>query len=148
MSASLLDSLSHLWELQDPVPPDLADRVLIALAVDDLDVEYELLDLTERNTRLVGARSREDVLTFTFESTDLSMVLRVSSTGSDTCRVDGWVSPPREMTVTATQAGTSVEAHVVDAGRFEFPELKSGPTRFLLHPESPTTNLVTPAVDL
>jgi hypothetical protein len=146
----VFDSLAQMWELVDPVPDGLADRVLVSLAVDDLDAEYELLHLTERSDRLVGVRSggEDDVLTFTFDSEELSMVLRVSSTGPDTCRVDGWISPARPMTVTAAQAGVSLEANVVDEGRFEFPELRSGATRFLLHPDATSTNLVTPAVDL
>lgn len=145
---TLLESLARLWHRLDPVPDDLSSRVLLALAIDDVDVEYELLQLTSRRAHLAGARSSDEVLTFTFDSEDLSMVLRVSPTGSGTCRVDGWISPPRPMTVTATQGGVTAEAHVLDQGRFEFPELNSGATRFLLHPESTTTNLVTPAIDL
>ena len=144
----LFGSLATMWDVRDPVPAGLVNRVLVALAIGDLDVEYELLQLTERSTQLAGTRGAPDVITFTFDSEDLSMVLRVSSTGTETCRVDGWITPARLMTVTATQDGESVEAHVVDAGRFEFPNLKSGATRFLLHPDSTTTNLVTPAVDL
>lgn len=145
---TLLHSLTVMWEQRDPVPNDLVDRVLIALAVDDLDLDCELFQLSERRTHLAGTRGGNDVLTFTFDAEDLSMILRVSRTGSDSCRVDGWISPPRPMTVTATQAGQSLEAHVVDEGRFEFPDLKPGATRFLLHPDTTTTNLVTPAVDL
>jgi hypothetical protein len=145
---ALFDSLSMVWAQRDPVPDDLVERVLIALAIDDLDTEYALLHLTEVSTQLAGTRSADDVLTFAFDSEDLSMMLRVSRTGPETCRVDGWISPPRPMTVTATQAGESLEARVLDEGRFEFPELKSGATRFLLHPGNATTNLVTPAVDL
>lgn len=144
----LLTSLVEVWQRVDPVPKDLVDRVLVALAVEDLEVDYELLDLTSRWVGLAGARSDEEAITFTFDSADLSMVLRVRSTGGDTCRVDGWITPARDLTVTASQAGNAVQAHVLDPGRFEFPELKSGATRFLLHPEASTPHLITPAVDL
>lgn len=144
----LLDSLAELWERRDPVPEGFVDRILIALAMDDLDVQCELLRLTSRLVGLVGARSEDEAITFTFDSADVSMVLRVSSTGSDSCRVDGWITPARELTVTATQAGVAVRAHVLDQGRFEFPELRSGATRFLLHPEASPSHLITPAVDL
>jgi hypothetical protein len=144
----ILDSLAEVWERRDPAPAGLVNRVLVALAVGSIDVEYELLHLTERSTQLAGTRATDDAITFTFDSDGMSMVLRVSSTGTDTCRVDGWITPARLMTVTATQSGDSIDAHVVDGGRFEFPQLKSGATRFLLHPDTTTTNLVTPAVDL
>lgn len=144
----LLDSLAELWERVDPAPAQLVDRILVALAVDDLDLQYELLSLTSRLVGLAGTRSEDEAITFTFDSADLSMVLRVSSTGGDTCRVDGWITPARDLTVTATQAGVAVQAHVLDQGRFEFPELRSGATRFLLHPEASTPHLITPAVDL
>ncbi len=145
----LLDSLADVWDTHDPVPDALVERVLVALAIEDLDVAYELLSLTSRRAELVGARAGGEAITFTFDSDDVSMVLRVSSTGPDTCRVDGWITPLRALTVTASQGGRSVVANILDAGRFEFPELRSGATRFLLHPDAnPTTNLVTPAVDL
>lgn len=148
MSTNLLESLADLWQVQDPVPVDLVDRVLAALAISDVDVEYELLALTAHTVGLVGARGGDETLTFTFEAADLSMVLRVSPTGPDTCRVDGWISPPREMSVTATQSGVNTLAHAVDPGRFEFPHLKAGATRFLLHPEANSTHRVTPSVEL
>lgn len=144
----LLDSLVAVWQRLDPVPEGLVDRVLVALTMDDLDVDYELIHLTSRWVGLAGARSDDEAITFTFDSADLSMVVRVSSTGGDTCRVDGWITPARDLTVTASQAGNAVHAHVLDQGRFEFPELRSGATRFLLHPEASRPHLITPAVDL
>ncbi|MGL5825705.1 MAG: hypothetical protein ACRCYU_12980 [Nocardioides sp.] len=143
---TLVDSLARMWERIDPVPAGLVERALVSLAVDELDLEYELLSLTERGAGLTGARG--GTLTFTFDSAEVSLVLRVSSTGPDTCRVDGWITPARPMTVTAAQAGVSVEATIVDGGRFEFPELRSGATRFLVHPDTVGITLVTPAVDL
>jgi hypothetical protein len=146
--APLRESLARIWDRFDPMPGDLIDNILVALAVDDLDVTYELLALTQGATPVLGARGAADAFTITFASADLTMVVRVDPTGPQTCRVDGWVTPAQDLTVTATQGGTSISAHTLDGGRFEFPELRVGGTRFLVHPPESTTNLITPAVDL
>lgn len=148
----LLGALATMWDRADPVPDDLVERLLVMLALQDLDMEYELLDLVSRSDRLAGTRSSGDVLTLSFEGADFSMVLRVSRTGPQTCRIDGWLTPPRPLTVTATQGGESVDARVDQSGgRFELGEVRIGPTRFLLGPEEqdpPGPTLATPPVDL
>lgn len=144
----LLGDLVGVYDRFDPPPETLVERILVALACDEIDARYELLTMIELSPQLLGARGTDDALTFSFESDGLSMVLRVTSTGSETCRVDGWVSPPQMLIVSATQGGQTVQAQAVDDGRFEFPTLASGATRFLLHPDPTKTNLVTPAIDL
>ena len=142
------ESLATMWSIWDPVPTGLAERVLVRLAAADVDYEYALLALTSRETTLAGARAPDQVLTFSFESEDLSMVIRVSEVGDGKCRIDGWVSPARSMTVSVVQGGVTQQVRVEDAGRFEFPEVPSGPARFLLHPDTASTHHITPAVDL
>lgn len=56
----LLDDLARAWRQWDPMPADLPDRILTALALADLDDAHELLTLTTRSDDLLGARSSGD----------------------------------------------------------------------------------------
>ncbi|MGL5809287.1 MAG: hypothetical protein ACRCYQ_05020 [Nocardioides sp.] len=144
-------AFARTWAAKDPSPTVRANRIVAAHAA-STDLEYELLVLATRNgQRLMGARGPNDVFTMTFESGELCMVVRVSPAGEDSCRIDGWVSPPTELSVRVVQGDRSWDTEVSEQGRFEFPAVRSGPARFLLHPTgpgNPAGNKITPAVDL
>lgn len=124
--------LATMWNTHDPMPSELVERVLVAIATDDLDAEYELLHLVTRTTELAGARGASDALTISFSGEAFSLLLRVSGIGSDVRRVDGWVTPAQEMRVSVRQRGRIVEADVDAGGRFEIPRLPGGMSRFWL----------------
>lgn len=126
------NDLAAMWDRRDPVPAGLVDKVLVAIETENLDAEYELLHLVERSRQLEGARGLGDAFTIAFSGGPFSLLLRVSNLGENFCRVDGWVSPPREMTVKVTQQTGSWQALVDALGRFEIDRLPSGLTRFWL----------------
>jgi hypothetical protein len=128
----LLDELAAMWEKCDPAPPELVERVLVALAMEDFDTEYELLYLVARTDELSGVRGGSDAVTVSFSGESFSLMLRVSGIRGAFRRVDGWVTPPREMRVTVKQQAKSWAADVDAAGRFEIPQLPSGLSRFWL----------------
>ncbi|MDX6297805.1 MAG: hypothetical protein QOI51_1662 [Nocardioidaceae bacterium] len=130
--AELWRDLATMWEARDPMPANLVEHVLVALATEDLDREYELLHLMQRTDRLAGARGTNgtaDAVTITFSGESFALLLRVSGTGGGSRRMDGWVTPAREMRVTVKQAARTWEADVDAHGRFEIPQLPGGPTR-------------------
>ena len=45
--AALFARMRRMWEEIDPVPADLVDRMVAAVAVEDLSREYALLTLVE-----------------------------------------------------------------------------------------------------
>jgi hypothetical protein len=128
----VLADLAAMWRAVDPVPPALVDKVLVAVETENLDAEYELLHLVERSRDLAGARSAGEAVTISFSTGAFSLLLRVSEVSGGQRRVDGWVSPPQPMQVTATQQERSVSAVVDALGRFEISRLPSGLTRFWL----------------
>ena len=114
----LWTDLAAMWEERDPVPADLTERVLVTIAMDDLDAKYEILHLVERSTELAGTRGPEAPVTVTFASDDITVMMHVSVTAADRRRVDGWVAGPAVDSLTvvdSTGARTSVE---VEDGRF------------------------------
>ncbi len=75
---ALWRDLATMWNTRDPMPPELVEQVLVAIATEDLDAEYELLHLVARTTELAGARGSSDALTISFSGEAFSLLLRVS----------------------------------------------------------------------
>ena len=64
----MLDALKRTFEELDPVPSGLTEKILVAVALEDLELEYELLTMVHRSQQLAGVRSGDDqklVLEFT-----------------------------------------------------------------------------------
>lgn len=148
----VFDDLAQMWERRDPMPDGLIDKVLVALQLENLDAEYELLHMVERSRELEGARGVSDAFTIAFSGGPFSLLLRVSAIGEKFCRVDGWVSPPQAMQVTVTQQSRSWKAIVDSLGRFELDRLPTGLTRFWLHSQdakdSDERSFATPTFEL
>jgi len=128
----VFDDLAQMWQRRDPIPEGLIDKVLVAMELENLDAEYELLHLVERSREMEGARGVSDAVTIAFSGGPFSLLLRVSQLGDKFCRVDGWVSPPQAMQVKVTQQTRSWKTLVDALGRFEIDRLPSGLTRFWL----------------
>ena len=78
--AAMFASLRSLWRDVDPMPADLIDRMVAAVAADGLNREYALLTLVEGQ---VGAvRGDADALTLQFSDGTTSILLHVTSTAS------------------------------------------------------------------
>jgi len=131
-----LSELAEMWEERDPMPTDLPDRILVALALEDLDAEHEMLHLVERSKELVGTRSVAEAVTITFAAGEFTVMLHVSPTAPERCRVDGWVAPAQPMTVKVVQPGSTRTVRVDATGRFSLSELGVGLTRFVLLTEA------------
>ena len=85
----LFDALRSAYETADPIPEGLIERVLVAIALDDIDLEYELLTLVHRSEQLVGVRGTDDQKTvLEFTAAGLTVLLR-------RCRARGASSFPR-----------------------------------------------------
>lgn len=148
----LLGQVARLWEQLDPPPADLADGVLARLAAEDLD--YELLTLVESDEALTGVRTAtmlrapDETGTWSLEylGPGFRVQLRISRRGRQ-ARLDGWVSPPQQMTVmlsSVLRKGGVLEAQVGDSGRFEFPVAPPGACRMTFVTESPGRPQATP----
>jgi hypothetical protein len=152
----LFDRLAETWSRHDPVPPSLADRMVgvarAELEADPFDMEYELLVLTSGSDQLVGTRATTTgPVTLQFDAEELQLLVRVRQLSDDECRIDGWVTPASELSVTAIQGDRRIEAVVTAPGRFEFTSLGREPTRLILSTRSTdadSTRFGTAAFDL
>jgi hypothetical protein len=140
--------LRRMWEITDPVPADLADRVLFTLQLEDL--EFELLTL-QGILETDGVRGLEIASTLTFTCATLSVLVTVAEPASGARRLDGYIFPAAALQVELRgQHGRQREVADV-TGRFAFPRTPTGLFRLVFHPtDGATVNLdrpvATPAI--
>lgn len=128
--AALFARMRRLWETVDPVPVDLVDRMVAAVAVEDLSREYALLTLVE-TAELAAVRSDTDTLTLQFSDGKTSILLHVSQTDTGGRRVDGWVDAPA-LAVRLAQGDREWSADPGESGRFAFEDVPAGMSRLRL----------------
>lgn len=133
--AALLAAIARVWEQVDPPPTDLADGVLAALAVED--IEFELLTLVETDGALAGVRHAAPEPTgdsgtwsLEYEGGDVHVHVRLTRV-EDRTRVDGWVVPARPINVRLQADGSTepLQTTADEFGRFEFAAAPAGLSR-------------------
>ena len=146
LERDILDGLREIFERLDPMPPELDELVLFALASRDLDAE--LARIVEDELVRPGTRASGRVRSIRFELQGLEMLVTVVEGATGRRRVDGWLAPPQPATVEARtpQAPQARPPSADQSGRFALPDLGSGPTQFVVRLEGRT--LVTPVVQL
>lgn len=145
----MVEQLKAMWERRDPVPVDLADRVLFALWLEDLDANVAALVEDVRQSELVGARSGDVARTITFGTDSITVVLSISERPDDLVRIDGWVTPAGAGEVVARLASGLERTTAVDAdGRFALDGLASGLIQLVYRPEGEHGAVGAPAITL
>jgi hypothetical protein len=147
---TLLAAVREMWAAADPAPTDLADRVLFAIRLDDL--EYELMRLQE-SFSAAGARGHETASTMTFAARSLSVMVTVSEAGPAQRRIDGWIAPGAALRVELRTSRGVQETQADADGRFAFAALPTGLTQLMIHPTAGATvslnrSVATPPVQL
>ncbi|WP_435748636.1 hypothetical protein [Microbacterium sp. PMB16] len=127
--AEMFARLRTLWRDVDPVPANLIDRMVAAVAADGLNREYALLTLVEGEFGAV--RGEADALTLQFSDGTTSILLHVTTTASGRRRIDGWVDTATAEIV-LTQGERARNTAPAETGRFVFDEVPPGLTRVRL----------------
>lgn len=128
--AALFARLRAVWQTVDPVPADLVDRMVAAVAVEDLTREYALLTLVE-SAQLSAVRGETDTLTLQFSDGKTSVLVHVSETDAGARRVDGWIDAAA-LAVRLAQGDREWSADPGDSGRFAFDDVPPGMSRIRL----------------
>ena len=152
---AILDQLRDTYVLADPPPDELDERVLFAIALENLDVEVARL----QEDLLIGSGARGDdrTRTITFDCESLTIMITIVDNGNDHVRLDGWLAPAGRRRVELRVAGPSAEqarSRVVtteDTGRFVFDEVGRGLVQLLVRPieqsdDLPVRTVVTPSL--
>ena len=163
LDLEILAAIKDHYLTADPVPPELDERVLFAIGLDDLDVEVARLQPDALAGS--GARGEPRTRTLTFNAGDLAIMLSLAELGGDLVRLDGWLAPagarrlelrlavhPARSVRSAGSARRSraTRSAVADeAGRFAFDRVPRGLAQVLVHPAGPgAPGVVTPAIAL
>jgi len=128
--AALFARLRGVWDDLDPVPGDLVDRMVAAVAVEDLSREYALLTLVE-STELSAVRTDSSTSTLQFSDGTTTVLLHVTKTAGDTRRVDGWVDS-LALAVRLVQDEDERASEASEHGRFAFTDVSPGLWRLRL----------------
>jgi hypothetical protein len=122
--AELLASLRRLWTDADPVPPGLAEAVLLRLAP-ELD-DAELLLLVESAALGEHVRGTDGPPRIRFRLDDVEVLLQLDDAANGRVRVDGWLAPGQAGTAVLRTDRAELESVVEQTGRFAFPVVPAG----------------------
>ena len=127
--AALFARMRRMWEDIDPAPADLVDRMVAAVAVEDLSREYALLTLVEE--ALGAVRSETETATLQFSDGTTSVLLHLSASEGGGRRVDGWVDATA-LAIRLLQDDREWTAEPGEHGRFAFEDVTPGVARLRL----------------
>ncbi len=143
----LLGEIRDLFAAVDPMPAELPDRIRFLLAFRDLEIE--VARLTAEPGELVAARGTEQSRTITFDSTTLTIMIRIDANKDGTVRVDGWLAPAQRREIEMKCAADPLSVTSDEQGRFAFPRVPRGTAQLVVRPAGPEEtgrSVVTPAL--
>jgi len=124
---ALYERLREMWQSVDPPPVDLADRMVAAVAVEDLSRDYALLTLVEGSAP-AAVRGVADTATLQFSDGETNVLLHVTVAEDGSRRVDGWVDA-EALAIRLVQDDRDWPARPDQNGRFAFDEVTPGVAR-------------------
>jgi hypothetical protein len=126
--------VARAWDTVDPVPPDLVERAVFAVALDEVMAEVARIQRLPSGD-LAGVRSTQVATSMTFTVQGSTMMVTIGDDEGGTHRLDGWV------TSEDTSGGDfTVVLHLPDAtrsvdatgGRFAFDRVPGVMVQFVV----------------
>jgi hypothetical protein len=147
----LLERIARLYDLIDPMPADLVERIGFTLTLADMQIE--LARLIQESRTPVGARGEERARTVTFSSESLTVMVTITPTTHRRCRIDGWIAPGAAIRVELRNDRGSQDVIADVDGRFDFADVSCGMVQLVFHPTPDIevqlrSPVVTPAVQV
>ncbi|MBV9594871.1 MAG: carboxypeptidase regulatory-like domain-containing protein [Actinobacteria bacterium] len=148
-----LRRVAALYDLADPVPDGLVERIQFDMTLDALHAEIAKLQRLE--SELVGARGgaepgATEVQTVTFTSPSLTTMVTITPAGAERVRLDGWAAPGAGVRVELRTEGADRTVVADEDGRFVFDDVPRGLAQFVLRsgtdPAKPP--VITPSIEI
>jgi hypothetical protein len=128
-----LDGIREIFQAADPMPADLPERIRFSLALRGLEIEVALLAAQEDRPAL-SARGAEQSRTVTFDSTSLTIMIRIDANADGTARVDGWLAPAERCDIEMKTTVDSLRVTSDEQGRFAFVSVPRGTAQLIVRP--------------
>ena len=149
--AATLRLVRETYQVADPMPGDLVERVRFAVALDAMFEEVARMtrvpvDAMAVRSETAGMRAQ----TLTFSAERLTAMVTVARSSRGGLRLDGWVAPPTLLRVALRpQDGPVQELTADEEGRFSFDQLDEGFAQLRFYDEEdPENAVVTPVFQL
>lgn len=132
VDAAVLNQIKQLYQILDPVPSELYDRVFFAFDLES--AEAELATLCDEALAGSSVRATEQTHTMTFDSDAVTITVSVSRTGDGTFRLDGWLAPAGALRLELRTRDLRIQAMSDEAGRFVLDDVSPGEIQLAVHP--------------
>ena len=148
----LLAAIREIFEMADPMPAALPERVRFSLALRDLEIEMAWLAADE-DQLAVAVRGAEQNRMVTFDSDSLTIMIRIEANKDGTAHVDGWLAPAQRREIEMKTTADSLRAGSDEQGRFAFARVPRGIAQLVVGPAEhrpgrAARSVVTPALVL
>ncbi len=145
-------TLRRVYEVGDPVPPSLLDRVKFAITLDDLEADVARLQRASF-PELASTRGDEGLRaqTVTFTSETLTTMVTITSLVEGGVRMDGWATPGAFLDVELRIGEVTRHTTADEDGRFVFEQVDRGLAQLVLRQTGPDAGdhpVITPAIEL
>jgi hypothetical protein len=152
LDLELLDAIRDMFQVADPMPADLPQRIRFSLALRGLEIEVARLT-AEDERPVLAARGAEQSRTITFDSDSLTIMIRIDVNRDGTARVDGWLAPPQRREIEMKTVADELTAASDEQGRFAFARVPRGMAQLVVRPieqglSGSGPSVVTPALIL
>jgi hypothetical protein len=153
LDAAMLSELRALYDVGDPVPDDLVERVRFSLALDEVFDEVARMTRVPLDELAVRGDAPIRTETLTFSADRLTAMVTVTPSGGGRLRLDGWLAPPAPMRVGLRRQDAQERETLADEdGRFSFEDLDPGFGQLSFRPadgaEPGESTVVTPLFQL
>lgn len=128
----LLDEIRDMFQAADPMPADLPERIRFTLALRGLEMEVARLAADEADGPLLAVRGAEHSRTITFDSSSLTIMIRIDNNADGTARVDGWLAPAQCRDIEIKTTADSLSATSDEQGRFAFARVPRGTAQLIV----------------
>ncbi len=146
-----LATLRRIYEVGDPLPPNLLDRVKFAITLDDLEAEVARLQ-RESVSEPAGARGDDGLKaqTVTFTSETLTTMVTITPLVAGV-RIDGWATPGALLEVELRIGDATLRTVADQDGRFVFERVSHGFAQLVLRQNGSGAGdhpVITPVIEI
>lgn len=146
LDQQILDEVRDLYDMIDPPPDGLGQRMKFALTVQAL--QAEVAELTATAVLETRSEQAEQTDSITFTRGEISMLVTFGERRPTTIDLDAWITVPGARV--ELQIGNDLSEAVADEhGRLAFLAVPRGPANFVIWPSAEAAApIVTPTITL